>query len=728
MKNIFLKQLMMLSLIFAMVATTYALEVETHKAINTYITQNSLNGFSLGVYLKDQLGFENRIYEKFNSLEVWEWLRDGGEYEDKPPWVIPYLRSVNHFHDPLTEEGFSGYFYGLLLSGDSSVVWAQKPLGTQWPGGHYSWHDARDYFYKALTSSDNSTRNTNFAKTFRGIGQLMHLVHDASVPAHTRNDGHLVGYEKWVDKNINIGTINPVYFDKSILDRPISGLPIANIFDTNQYSGSNPNVTIGNYIGLTEFTNANFFSEHTIFKDFPHPAKENTTANLVEQYAKDGKLDEVWYIQGYTSQRLAAYSYLNKWLLPDKWEYNLDDFVYQDYASQLLPRAVGYSAGLLDYFFRGNIEITLPSSGVYSQTSYAQPFTNIKLLAINTTPNDETMTAGSIELVVKYKVAIYDPFANYPPDYNFQASPEFFYSVAPEFNGVNYIPRDNPVELTFNLSNSPIPLYAIDVYLQVVFKGRLGNEDGAVAVGFKDISEPTPIDFFNDTDKTCLNGNFYTAGSPEAIAEVDTNLNGIADEWDVYAHDMRNIYTRISPIDDPRYASPSSPDNSFVVPSLAAGAGVNGAFILTDYGFNEHHYSTWIGKGGDPWPHSSGTSALWPNTAIKNQTDYVEDPATCAPLSAPCSIWWYPTFLEYMNYYIWGGAGLMYINNAYPAGSECDCYEGILRIRTCPAQRSAAPFKAKALLPEGELIQQDGAIRKQIPIGSEGGIGVMTLP
>jgi hypothetical protein len=33
------------------------------------------------------------------------------------------------------------------------------------------------------------------------VGQLMHLVEDASVPLHTRNDAHLIfNYETWVEK------------------------------------------------------------------------------------------------------------------------------------------------------------------------------------------------------------------------------------------------------------------------------------------------------------------------------------------------------------------------------------------------------------------------------------------------------------------------------------------------------------------------------------------------
>ena len=66
---------------------------------------------------------------------------------------------------------------------------------------------------KALTSTGNTERDKYFAETFRGLGQLMQLVTDMSVPEHTRDDGHYLGnlpfyehYEKWVKgtENVNI--------------------------------------------------------------------------------------------------------------------------------------------------------------------------------------------------------------------------------------------------------------------------------------------------------------------------------------------------------------------------------------------------------------------------------------------------------------------------------------------------------------------------------------------
>ena len=61
---------------------SYALDVETHKEINTYIAQHALSGFSLDSYLKNQIGIQNGINEQFssgyfgfNTQRAWEWLR-----------------------------------------------------------------------------------------------------------------------------------------------------------------------------------------------------------------------------------------------------------------------------------------------------------------------------------------------------------------------------------------------------------------------------------------------------------------------------------------------------------------------------------------------------------------------------------------------------------------------------------------------------------------------------
>ncbi|MDA8240450.1 MAG: hypothetical protein M0Z67_08790 [Nitrospiraceae bacterium] len=720
---------------------SYALEVGTHKAINEYVAQHTVNGFSLDAYLKNQCGIPGGIYEELNasssltdSRKVWEWLRDGGLYEDKPPWTVSYTRSLNHFHNPLKTwdiAGFKGTF-------QSSVIWAQDQgaFGSLW-GGDFSWKKDREYFYTALTGKDfsgnmiaptQSGKGKYFANTFRGIGQVMHLVEDASVPAHTRNDAHVVGYhyELAVDKFRQKGdpvftnaVASPINFDPSILSlskNALAPIPIARIFDTDKYDPTNldPNVTVGGAIGLSEYSNANFVSEGLLsanFQDFPFPRIQDTTIIGETIISPSGTYTRQYYFKNCCGETNGGQGYLLSTVdLLDYWRQKhpilsaglpkipgLDDNVYKDYTRLLIPRAVGYSAALLNYFFRGSMAISLPNTGVYAETTPDQGFTRLSLLAQNTTSTGEIMDNGTIELVVIYRLAYDDPFKNYPPSYNFQAAPEYTYIVVPEANGVRSIPRDNPAELTFDLSSNRIPLYAIDVNLQLVYHGRLGNEDGAVVVGLKDISEPTPVDILNDMDITCLNGSFYTAGSPEAIAQVDSNQDGIP-EWDIYAHNLENVYLKISSTGNPAYASPSVYD--FMIPNLNAGLFARAFYILSNNAFDYSFYQSWTNVDpGDRWIPQPVPAGLYAGGGITNQTYYVDDAAMCAPLSAPCYIWLYPTFTSYRGRDMWGASGIIYYNNAYPAGSECSCYGGILR--TCQQQSITAQSAHSYSNPKG---------------------------
>ncbi|MBI5694415.1 MAG: hypothetical protein HZC51_01575 [Nitrospirae bacterium] len=152
----------------------------THELLNGTIVSKGY-GYPLSYYLATNLGFSNGFSEKFSkggaSKEVITWIMVGGSYEDEPNLV----RNMHHFHDPLVEYWPNAGFKGV---GISSAIWAQSLTQNQLTGtGNYSWHDAREYFHNALTASDENIRNENFADCFRGLGQQMHLVQDASVPA-----------------------------------------------------------------------------------------------------------------------------------------------------------------------------------------------------------------------------------------------------------------------------------------------------------------------------------------------------------------------------------------------------------------------------------------------------------------------------------------------------------------------------------------------------------------
>jgi hypothetical protein len=546
-KHKYLIILMIVLILSHITVTSYPLEVETHQQINLKVADLNTGSFLLDSYLKDTLGFRNGLEELVDKWSIGIWLQRGGLFEDLPwnppfDFTPPYLRSVNHFHNPITDRGFSGFAFGVLLSGDSSVRWAQKPLQTQDPGGHYSWNDARSYLYDALTIRNKTLRERYFAETFRALGQLMHLVQDASVPEHVRDDFHVTGYEKWVQKNVNINAVNPSGFDRSIFNRFTSELPIANIFDTNQYDGTDPNVTAGTNIGLTEYTNANFFSGDTITSQrFDYPKIELTTLverpyitkfgdPYVRQYYLKNCCGETNGPNGYL---LSAVDCLDYWRKRDPSLSEmaqipvLDENVYDAYARLLLPKALSYSAGLLEYFFRGKLHVDLLVPSVdqanYSFNDRSDTGRNIDKVAMFIQNNSKLNGAvepagqGEITLTVGYK--------------NNQTGETFFiHGGTASITEIPAVGNENALIVLFTLAE-PVPTQsAKDITYYLVFRGRLGNEEDAV-IG-KVITAPvlysvTP-DYGIERDVVTISGdNLPDIAPPYTTAAENIKFNHI---------------------------------------------------------------------------------------------------------------------------------------------------------------------------------------------------------
>ena len=230
------------------------------------------------------------------------------------------------------------------MSGISAIDWAMQPLNSQ-SRGCYSWNDVRDYYYRALTSPDKRTREINFAETFRGLGQLMHLVQDMSVPEHVRNSSHIFGsdYEKWVDDPRKRGPLSgyPVGYYGPNSSYPVN---IENLFDTGQYDGTNPDITLNGNTGLSEYTSANFLSPDSIFNNpnIPYPAYSQTelnklaTGNLYLTKRGYGEANGSGERINYLARAQTLYNYLPA----DYKELALtvkDPLVYQEYASKADP-------------------------------------------------------------------------------------------------------------------------------------------------------------------------------------------------------------------------------------------------------------------------------------------------------------------------------------------------------------------------------------------------------
>ncbi len=124
------------------------------------------------------------------------------------------------------------------------------------------------------------------------LGQVIHLLQDMSVPAHTRNDfqripfkGHLEFHGSLSKPGTSFGfgeELEVFVFEKSNdhdewfePDGEMPDVPytLTDFWDTNNYDGSNPQVTWLDHIGIAEFSNANFITEASV-TEYDHPSMD----------------------------------------------------------------------------------------------------------------------------------------------------------------------------------------------------------------------------------------------------------------------------------------------------------------------------------------------------------------------------------------------------------------------------------------------------------------------
>jgi YVTN family beta-propeller protein len=353
---------------------------DTHKFINEAI----FNYSGLVGYFDNEIKIPITGSQTFQGKTALVLMRDAGEAEDSFP------RYMNHYHDPTRLLAYAGLKSGNL--GASNLVWAQGG-SDEWPNDR-TWQRANEYFLSGLTAPGNATREQALGNLFSTLGRLTHLLADMASPAHVRDDAHpfFDGYENWsntrltsLDNAINgkdvfrrdfppdnaIYTMNVVY-PPSGGTEPYS--TVSNLWDSgisatdhvyNWWIGHNDRL-----VGLSEYTNYNYLSDDTAFTDYFYPSREEVGLWLAPRMAKDGQTDYLLYFKRNTSdsvlvQYLAATDlvYLDSQApLDNSLRYvaaHSDDTCYEDYASNLVPRAVSYGTALMDYFFRGKFEVTV---------------------------------------------------------------------------------------------------------------------------------------------------------------------------------------------------------------------------------------------------------------------------------------------------------------------------------------------------------------------------------
>jgi hypothetical protein len=427
--------------------------------------------------------FPNGINQTVNNKRVREWIEDGSEFEDEP-----FVRVQNHFHNPLRPWSQAG----LSTGGMSSVLWAQAPDQNEGVGGgKHSWKDARDSYYRALTGRTRTEREEAWAETFQTLGHLMHLLQDATVPAHVRDDAHppfetlgFLGlgpdwYEDWVEQTrkgnptlfqtlLSEAAVRPPNSIFTATGDPQAPVPIARLFDTDAFTGLNPDVLSAAALGITEYTNGNFLSRDTIFKDFTLPRQPDPNTGFFEAEGPKfrryfPKVGEGESIDHFVAEGMLYTSLEAEVGTPPAGGWMLTARVLQNYAQKLFSRAIGYSAALLNYFFRGRMEL-----GLFGATGQGENF--LKELNIdgrNVTPNEETGTGQMVAII---------PFQQ-GNEIVYQVSKPLTVTLTRDFQPLTFDYSDNPIQGRLCTDSGAVPC---DIHL--IYRGPLGQENDAVMV------------------------------------------------------------------------------------------------------------------------------------------------------------------------------------------------------------------------------------------------------
>jgi hypothetical protein len=475
-------------LFFTLLATSgaRAFEVNSHEKLSLRTVDPAVTGASnLDRFLRQVLRheFEDGVQQSLNGRAVQDWIGFGSKEEDSPFW-----RVQAHFHDPNKTWDQAGTL------GVSSVIWSQllnQDDGVG--GGNHSWQDARESYYRALTGTDLAQRQQDWADTFQGLGHLIHLVQDAATPSHTRNDLHLSYWgigdtdrlHVWGESVLGLAEVDnssSQRYDASILNLPpnnFAPIPIARIIDTEKLRAGVPSEGLD--IGVAEYSNANFFSDDTIFS----PSYQTPTdLGLITEPGPNGKLTQYLYRHPSavdTRYKLAvAGPITDSVTLPAgqiQWE--LDDFVMKDYGKKLFPRAIGYSAGLIDYFFRGKVDSNPSAVADYLWTQWDQRPNSIRVDGVSVGADDgnEQGGQGTMRLVLYLRGTDVDPAS--------ESIPPVVVS-----HPVSVSASSTPQTVVFPFDALPFPqtfpelgTFSAEYWASIVYRGPLGQEADAVAVG-----------------------------------------------------------------------------------------------------------------------------------------------------------------------------------------------------------------------------------------------------
>jgi len=286
---------------------------------------------------KEIIRLYNIAYDSDITDEKVKWILQGSLDED----VLP--RPAFHLYDPIYNRAPFNVYTAKEWAIDSEIQGSTlrkfanlflNLFGTSEfkQHGDYSW-----------TANINRFAKNQEKDAWYGLGHILHLIEDMTVPAHSRNDPHLPGdeepYEYW--SQVNTKDEDYIYAEKLFRD---GYWPV----DLDNLSQAMDNLAL--------YSNKYFFSSDTIF------SKKYKNPEIVREQPEDyGFISQRWYLWSKDEEgkifRLVEFT---KDLLQNKKEYFIrktDSKLNSDYFTRLAPRAIQYGAGVIKLFLdEGNWE------------------------------------------------------------------------------------------------------------------------------------------------------------------------------------------------------------------------------------------------------------------------------------------------------------------------------------------------------------------------------------
>jgi hypothetical protein len=596
MKRLFLT----LTLAAAMAVPALAYEQPTHRVLTdtavrkTWLFTDHSLMFNLGLLGAGEQEFlyylrSGKVRVGIGLYDVAGLVAEGAVDEDDPG-----RRALNHFFDPVNHRPLT--IAGVPI-GRQSWEWAveDEPIegGLITVGQDRSLRDARDFLERSLMFNQGDPaeaegeRGIAVSNMFLSLGHAMHHMQDMAQPQHVRNDQHLSGpFTSRYEDHTN--TIRDRVDIRALMDGSQPNFPGSPDFKIARDFWFNDAGT-----GIAQGTNRDFLSQGTNFTmtadgaattDYALPAPDGTTDYTAQELLgplptglqeRCGTLgaDCTMTMYGTTlNERASTYSVFDQDLratgltvfydraqtrvLTNRF-FDLNRINFEDVYRYLIPRAVAYSGGIVNHFFRGRLQVTAPKSGAYAVADHAtaQAFHKVRVTVKNTTAN-ERLAGGSIYVVAKYhrnpcyKADLTGEFTNdaagnpVPPCTNFRTQEQYVSTSLPQDVAFEV---DQEKELTFTILDEGIPFNATDLVLHVYYRGWVGAEEKSFALGAIDIAEPTYLAIYNGTDTFQLEGAFYywrdivanIAVAPYKRIDIDENgAYTVPPDWNVTGGDM----------------------------------------------------------------------------------------------------------------------------------------------------------------------------------------------